>query len=390
MEIIKESETNLSHVIKQLIREKGKITFRDFMDMALYYPSLGYYTSTGEKIGWSGDFYTSPDVHKTFAVTVMKQLYEMSSFAKGDLAPTIVEVGAGKGKLCADILESSKERFSSFFRSLKYVIAEKSKEMIASQKTLLHERGLIHKVSWVADPFSEYIDFALIFSNELMDAFPVHKVIFDGEEWREIYVTLKDDSFVEISSNLSTPRLGNFLAGLKGPFENGYTTEVNLTAGEWIKSAGNSIGSGFIMTIDYGYPRADYYCDKRCEGTLLCYNKHKSNSDPYKLIGKQDITAHIDFTTLAEAGDEVGLKVVGYCEQFHFLMGLGVFDELKDGVEQESFDLNSFQENLAIKKLLMPESMGGVFKVLIQSKGIENPSLGAFSFKNLSNRLFTS
>lgn len=392
MEIIKKPEKNLSHVIKQLIRKKGKIRFRDFMDMALYYPALGYYSSEGEKTGWNGDFYTSPDVHKAFAVTIMKQLYEMSSFADGNVQSTVVEAGAGKGALCADILESSKERFPCFFKSLKYIIVEKSETMIAAQKAILQERGLIHKVNWITDleSFLKTVDYALIFSNELIDAFPVHKVTFDGNEWKEIYVTLRDDSFVELSSDLSTEKLGQFLVDLEGPFEKGYTTEINLASGEWINKVGKALRRGFVMTIDYGYPRADYYCYDRCEGTLLCYYKHSSNSDLYERIGSQDITAHIDFTSLAEAGDEVGLKVVGYCDQLHFLIGLGIFDELKNGDDQDSFDLNSFQENLAIKNLLMPENMGGVFKVLIQSKRIENPLLSAFSFKNLSKRLFTS
>jgi len=361
------------------------------MDMALYHPSLGYYSSEGEKIGWTGDFYTSPDVHRAFAATIMKQLLEMRDLLGAENELFVVEAGAGKGTLCADILESSRERYPSFFSSMKYVIVEKSRALTAAQNDLLKKRGFADKVCWAPDieSFLKTADRAVIFSNELLDAFPVHRVTFDGKGWKELYVTVSNDRLIETSSHLSTDKLDNFLAELEGPFEKGYTTEVNLDARKWIKTVGQTLRRGFVMTIDYGYPRADYYCKERRDGTLLCYFRHSASNDPYARIGKQDITAHVDFTSIAEAGNEAGLTVNGYCEQFHFLMGLGVIEELKDTGDKDGFDLASFQENLAIKKLLMPESMGGVFKVLIQSKGVKGSTLGAFSFKNLSHRLFS-
>ena len=383
------SKSELQSIIRDIINEKGKISFHEFMDLSLYHPEHGYYMSSREKIGKEGDFYTSPDVHKVFGTTIMKQLKEMKSLLPEDKNFHIIEAGAGKGSMCRQILDAAKEREPSLYESIRYSIVEKSAALMDIQKESISSAGHLEKVSWQKDMASalKVTESAVVISNELIDAFPVHRVVFSADRWEEIFLTLAGDEFSEVTGPLSDPSLEAYLSKLEGPFDNGYKTEVNLDGVRWIKNIGENLKKGFLVTIDYGYPKADYYSPLRNDGTLLCYYRHSTTDNPYTRVGEQDITAHIDFSSLAEAGKESGLELTGFCEQFHFLMGLGVFDELNSMDETEDFNSEAYRENMAIKRLLMPEAMGGTFKVLIQHKGIDNPQLKAFSFKDLSHRL---
>ena len=359
------------------------------MNLALYHPEHGYYMSDKEKIGKGGDFYTSPDVHRVFGTTIMKQLEEMRGLLPEDEHFHIIEAGAGKGSMCRQILDAAREREPALYEAIRYFIVEKSPALMKIQNESISSAGHTEKVSWQKDTASalKFSESAVVISNELIDAFPVHRVVFTGKGWEEIFLTLANGEFSETRGPLSDPLLETSLLKLEGPFDEGYKTEVNLDGVRWIKDVGERLKKGFIITIDYGYPNADYYSPLRNEGTLLCYYRHSTTDNAYTRIGEQDITAHVDFSSLAEAGKKAGLDVTGFCEQFHFFMGLGVFDELNSMDEKEEFDSEAYNENMAIKRLLMPEAMGGTFKVLIQHKGIDRPQLKAFSFKDLSHRL---
>lgn len=396
--------------IRSLISEKGRITFETFMDTALYHPEYGYYTSERARIGREGDYYTSTDVHRAFGAYIMRQLEEMWELI--DSSPlNIVEVGAGKGLLCEDTLVSAREKAPSLFQALRYFIVEKSPDFIERQKRHIKELGLIDKVSWVSEinealsPSLSLRDLypdgwrvkgeggvGIILSNELIDAFPVHKVRYSDGRWNEVYVTFENGRFVEAEDRLSDQRLSDFLTKLEGPFENGYTTEVNLKAVDWIKEVGNTLKKGFVITIDYGYPRRGFYSPERNRGTLMCYYKHQASEDPYVNIGEQDITSHIDFTSLAEAGKTAGLEVTGFTDQSYFLMGCGIEEEFQP-LSAPPLDkgglggVDAFKSNITLKKLLMPGGMGSIFKVLIQHKGMERPTLRGFSFKDMARYL---
>lgn len=374
------------------------------MDIALYHPEFGYYTSERARIGKEGDYYTSTDVHKAFGSCIMRQVEEMWGIL--NFSPlNLIEIGAGKGFLCADILISARERAPALFDSLRYFIVEKSTDFIERQKKHIEGLGLLDKIFWVPDikealspPLSlrERVKgeggVGIILSNELIDAFPVHKVRYSNGSWNEIYVTFDDGRFTETEDSLSDQRLIDFLAKLGGPFEDGYTTEVNLRAADWIKEVGNVLKKGFVITIDYGYPRKEFYSPERNRGTLMCYHRHQATEDPYINIGEQDITAHVDFTSLAEGGKAAGLEVTGFTDQSYFLMGCGIEEEFQPlspllldkgglgGVE-------AFMNNITLKKLLMPGGMGSTFKVLIQHKGLERPRLRGFSFRDKAKYL---
>ena len=378
---------SLSEEIRNLIINKGRITFEQFMDTALYHPEYGYYTSKKARIGKDGDYYTSSDVHRAFGVCIMRQIEEMNVILNHSPL-NVVEVGAGKGLLCADILLSAREKSPTLFKEIRYFIVEKSPEFIERQKRHIEELGLMDKVSWVPE-IKEALsgNIGIVLSNELIDAFPVHKVIYSNGRWNEIYVTLENGILTEKEDSISDQRLADFLTGLEGSFDDRYTTEVNLKAIDWIKGVGNSLQKGFVITIDYGYPRKELYSVERNRGTLMCYFRHQASEDPYLNIGEQDITTHIDFTSLAEAGKAAGLEVAGFTDQSYFLMGSGIEEEFQQLEDLNAKNIGAFKNNVTLKKLLIPGGMGSTFKVLIQHKGMERPRLRGFGFKDMAKYL---
>jgi SAM-dependent MidA family methyltransferase len=369
----------LEQKIWDTIAQHGRISFESFMEMALYEPDLGYYASEKIEIGKAGDYYTSQHVHPIFGAMIGKQLEEMWLFMGKPSQFYAVEPGAGTGHLCSDLLGFLKNR--EMYSSLTYLIAEPHTFMQAKQKTLLEDYP--EKVQWVStlDELSELR--GCILSNELLDAFPVHMVEMDGE-LREIYVTVHEGSLTEAKGNLSTPDLSSYLKEFLIELPKGYRTEINLGIKDWIDSASRAISEGFILTIDYGYPAKEYYSEERNRGTLLCYHKHQLSENPYENIGDQDITAHVNFSSVKKWGDDVGLKTLGFCPQGTFLVSLGI-DEIIAELYKNSPDY--LFEVAKIKRLLFPGTLGETHKVMIQYKGKGSPQLRGFSIRNQMHNL---
>jgi SAM-dependent MidA family methyltransferase len=366
----------LEEIIKREIRKRGPIPFRDFMEMALYHPDLGYYTTPGEKTGKRGDYYTSPDVGPVFGELLCLQLEEMWSILGGGEF-TIVEMGAGKGYLCGDILGYLNAKRRDFYKGLKYVIVEKSPEMRRRQFSLLKE--MKEKITW-ADSLEDLapVEKGCFLSNELVDAFPVH-IVENNNGLKEVFVDW-DGGFVEVLGEPSTPKLEDYFSQLGVVLGEGCRGEVNLDALDWIGELSGLLRKGFVVTIDYGYPAAELYSSLRPLGTLLCYHRHSVSEDPYERIGHQDITAHVNFSALVHWGKKNGLEFTGFTDQTHFILGLleGYLEDLGDNYWKY------LQKILPIKKLMLPEGMGGLFKVLIQHKGVEKPDLLGLKFKRSS------
>ncbi|HTN44378.1 MAG TPA: SAM-dependent methyltransferase [Nitrospiria bacterium] len=376
-----EGRAPLIHKIQEEIRQKGRMTFARFMERALYDPEEGYYTSSGERIGLGGDYYTSPEVHPIFGRLLAKQIRQMETLLPGPGPFTILEMGAGKGLLARDILAGLKTDAPEDFRRFRYAVIERSPAMAARQKALLAFSDLASPVRWYSDIEEVQAGGSLVgcvLSNELVDAFPVHRVVATKDGLDEIYVDVDGDRFVETREVPSTPDLEAYFKRLKIRLAEGQRAEVNLEAARWIREVGKALDLGFVITIDYGYPASELFAPHRKKGSLLCYYRHTVNDDPYARIGEQDITAHVDFTGLARAGAEAGLSVTGFTNQLNFLMSLGIAREM------ERFDPES-PEMLSVKRLLARESMGGVFKVLIQHKGLTPPPLEGLTFRPYFN-----
>ncbi|HIE64556.1 MAG: SAM-dependent methyltransferase [Nitrospira sp.] len=367
------SKPELITAIREEITRKGPIPFMRYMEMALYHPRYGYYASPGEKIGWKGDYYTSSSVHPVFGELIAKQVLQMRAVcARGDASNpeeifTLVEMGAGKGTLCFDILNTIRREAPAVFEHLDYVIIEESRWLRDKQAESL--RPIFSgRIRWEEKIPSNLV--GLVLSNELLDAFPVHRLRVEGESIEEIYVDWENSGFVEVLRPPSSPRLQNYVRRLSVRFDRSTELEVNLQARDWMRQVGRALSRGFVMTIDYGYPEEELYSPRRPKGTFLCYHQHKTNEDPYVRVGEQDMTAHVDFTSLKQCGEEVGLRCLGFTDQCHFLMGLGISEKMAGPADRMDQSTEARETFLAMKRLMAPEQMGKVFKILIQGKNL--------------------
>lgn len=360
------SKPELIAEIQDEIKQSGPIPFLRFMELALYHPKYGYYTTPGEKIGWRGDFYTSSTVHPIFGELLAKQFVQMGAFLENEPF-TIVEVGAGKGTLCSGILRTLREKHPAFFESCRYVIVETSAFLKEKQRERLSPLFPKHIVWEAAIPEGLC---GVIFSNELLDALPMHRLRVEKEHIQEIFVGWKENTFVEVLGPPSSPALSDYLERLNISFDKPVELEINLRALDWIASAGQALSKGFILTIDYGYAAADLYTPRRPKGTFLCYHKHKTNENPYVHVGEQDMTAHVDFTSVARRGENAGLQTLGFTDQMHFLMGLGIAQKMEAPAQKMHESESAKKEFLAMKQLMNPAGMGHTFKVLVQVKNI--------------------
>ncbi|GAX62114.1 hypothetical protein SCALIN_C28_0317 [Candidatus Scalindua japonica] len=359
---------DLRKEIIDLINRRGKITFADFMESVLYHPEYGYYTANKEKIGKKGDYYTSSDVHPVFGELIAKQMEQMWRLM-GSGRFTIVEIGAGKGWLCYDLLNCIRNEYPEFFQMITYRIVEISKDLIGRQSNTL--KGLEEKVSWEffsEDGFSFDPIEGCFLSNEFVDSLPVHQVVVENNCLKEIYVTIKDDLFCETVEELSCQELLDYFSALKIDLKEGQRAEVNLKAIVWVKNLSHYLNRGFIITIDYGHLAEELYSEERHTGALMCYYKHTTNENPYERVGNQDITSHVNFSSLMHEGNRLELSTTGFTRQSNFLIALGILNKMNESQ-------GDFNKLLTMKNLFLPGGMGDTFKVLIQHKGVDKPEL---------------
>ncbi|MBI4688491.1 MAG: SAM-dependent methyltransferase [Nitrospirae bacterium] len=350
------------------------MNFEAFMETALYHPEHGYYTSISN-IGKKGDFYTSPHLHPIFGAMLSRQLQEMWRELGTPPAFHIVEMGAGMGYLAKDILGYLKGQAKDFFDCIQYTIVEISPALKAEQQRLLKEFN--DKTCWVSGMKELSVVSGCFLTNELLDAFPVKMVEMD-DELMEVYVTVDNGELKELKLPCSK-EVKEYFKEFSIALPKGFRTEVNLKVHKWIRDVSERLKEGFLLTIDYGYSTADYYSEERNKGSLLCYYKHRINEDPYQNIGIQDITAHVNFSSLKRWGEDAGLKAIGFCSQGTFLVSLGI-DEVIAELYEDSAQYAS--EIAKIKGLIIPGGIGETHKVMCQYKGNRNPALRGFSLRN--------
>ena len=359
------------------IKKVGPIPFSQFMEWCLYHPEYGYYRSGGMNIGKDGDFYTSPCIHPIFGGMIAKQLSQMAKQVGGKTFD-VVEQGAGSGFLCVDILQWAKRNVTPFYQRLRYYLLETSSSLIKEQRERLAEYEREGKVFWM-DPETakegKNLFEGCFLSNELVDAFPIHQIIFNHGELKEIYVTEDHGQLKEEPGDLSDSRIASYFESMDIVLQEGQKAEVNLKALDWMENVARCLKKGFVLTIDYGYCAPELYSPSRREGTLLCYAHHQTSDNPYEQLGEQDITSHVNFTSLIQKGEQVGLHFTGLVPQYRFLIALGLLQEM-ESLEREMSKIDALQLRLSLKHLIEPEmGMGEVFKVLIQHKGMAEPEL---------------
>ena len=363
------------------IAASGPIPFVRFMELALYHPQFGYYMRSPElpqeRIGWRGDFYTSSDVHPVLGQALAKQAEQMYRLLGQPHPFTIVEMGPGKGLLANQILATCEHRYRSFFQHLRYVLVDRSPAMRELQRRnlapWLDRAALLTWVNDLANVAPQGLT-GLFFSNELVDSFPVHRVQVTAQGIEELWVDYRDGRFVECLRPLSSDTLAHRLRRVSADWPEGYRTEINLRASEWMKHVAQHLDRGFVLTIDYGHTAQDLYRSDRKHGTFLCYFRQSIREDPFRRVGEQDMTAHVDFSSLVETGEGHKLQTTGFTNQMSFLMGLGV-EHMISELEQDSPQFK------AAIHLLRPNGMGTTFKVLVQHKGIQQPELDGLRYK---------
>lgn len=353
-----------------------RITFAEYMDWVLYHDEYGYYSTNKANIGKHGDFLTSPRLSADFGEVLGEQFIELWDILGKPHHFKLVEMGAGQGILAADILPYIQEHYSDFFQCLEYIIIEKSPGLIEEQKKYLSNyKSLVKWHKWDEIPAHSLV--GCLFSNELIDAFPVHQFVIKNSKIYEIYLTIESGSFREIVDDVSTTKIIDYLElsgiDLSGNvYEEGYRSEVNLAALDWIKTVSRKLQRGYLLTIDYGYPAHRYYNPYRREGTLQCYYRHRHHNNPYINIGHQDITAHVNFTALEKQGELSGLAKIGSTQQCLFLMALGLGDRISalSTKDAEVLDIGTFLKRRdALHQLIDPMGLGG-FEVLLQCQGL--------------------
>lgn len=369
--------TPLNDIIVARIAEKGRITFADFMTACLYEPGFGYYTSPGRKVGAEGDFYTSITVHAAFGRVIAREIAQMWRSMGMPSRFTLVECGAGNGRLACDIMDFLAAREPVMYQGLRLVLVEQEPSLAAAQREMLNAH--VDRLAWLSPHEFASGGFTFsgcLYSNELIDALPVHRVVMTSGGLQEIFVTHRNGEFAEEAGEPSTPELEAYLTRVAVTLHPGQQAEINLNAPQWLASASSSLKDGFILTVDYGYPAPELYASRRKLGTLLCYYRHQTEENPYLRLGLQDITTHVDFTTLMTYGKELGLENLWFGEQYRFLLSAGIIEEIEEIERSNASDEEKLRLRLTLKKLILPEGgMGETFKVLIQSKGVSAPRL---------------
>ncbi|MCP3870669.1 MAG: SAM-dependent methyltransferase [Gammaproteobacteria bacterium] len=349
----------------------GQLPFDRYMERCLYAPGLGYYSAGARKFGEAGDFVTAPETSPVFAQCLARQCCQVfEALGGGD----ILEFGAGSGKLAADLLETLEALDALPDR---YLILEVSPELRERQKLTLAEQvpHLQSRVQWL-DGLPETGVCGVVIANEVLDAMPVHRFMIRDRRVFEQQAGQGPEGLVLMWGTPSGHLEASVesLRGLIPDGETGYESEINLRAAPWVEILARCLQAGLILLIDYGYSRAEYYHPQRNRGTLMCHYRHRAHSDPLFYPGLQDITAHVDFTAVAQAGTRSDLHVCGYTTQAYFLLGCGL-DQIVARSDPEN--VRAHMELVqGVKRLTLPSEMGERFKVLGLSRGVSDTPMG--------------
>ncbi len=359
------SPSDLEQRLIDHIAQYGPITFEAFMEAALYDEQHGYYPARRNKpgstpVGTDGDYFTSPSSHPAFGALIALQLDEMWRTMGSPSDFTIVEMGAGDGVLCADISQYIARELPEFAKSASY---------IATDLAPPSNSEAIDQISKLSVGIT-----GCVISNELLDAFPVNRFIVQNGEVREIFVDYRDGEFVESVGDVSEPEIAARVDPFLDSLPENYRGEVNLRIGYWADSVAATLERGYVMTIDYGYDRPELYKPARIDGSLRCYYQHTLSQNPLSRIGKQDITAHVDFTAVDHTLGVMGFGRIGKPSQQQFLLNLGIdgfLGDIEQRTESRELTRTESQEDLAgIGSLIDPEGLGR-FRVAVHSKGVE-------------------
>ncbi|MHB1245446.1 MAG: class I SAM-dependent methyltransferase [Sulfuriferula sp.] len=364
-EALAHSTALVDHISDVIHQTDGWISFARYMELALYSPGLGYYSGGSAKFGAAGDFVTAPEISPLFGRSLARQVAQVLQACGGD----VLEVGAGSGRLACDLLQ---ELAALDCLPQHYYILEVSADLRDRQRTTIQQQApqLLERVCWL-DALPEAFTGCMV-GNEVLDAMPAHLLHWMSDTLLERGVAWVDNAFAWREQVIIDGRLQDAARALDVPAD--YVSEINLAAGAFIKSLAQCLQRGTLILIDYGFGEREYYHPQRNRGTLMCHYRHHAHDDPFYYPGLQDITAHVDFTAIAVAGIEAGMRLAGYTSQTQFLINCGITDLL---ARTPASDVSTYlPQASALQKLMSPAEMGELFKVIALCKDIETPLLG--------------
>jgi SAM-dependent MidA family methyltransferase len=375
------SERLAERVREEIARAGGWISFARFMAMALYEPGFGYYSAGARKLGAAGDFVTAPEVAPVFSRCLAVQCAEILHGLGGG---EVLELGAGSGVMAAAMLAELDRRDALPAR---YRILDVSADLRERQRATLAQAvpQWLDRVEWL-DRLPERFS-GVIVANEVLDAMPVERFALRGDAINALGVTWHFGRFEWSEARAPAP-LREAVNGLRqqagDAWPEGYVSEINLGLGPWLASLGQALERGVMLFVDYGLPRREYYAAERSDGTLLCHFRHRFHGDPFARLGLQDITAWVDFTAVAEAGEAAGLALAGYATQAHFLIGNGVGEFVANVADLDVVQRVNVSRQAMV--LTLPGEMGERFKAIALAKGYDSPLRG-FAVRDLRHTL---
>ena len=364
--------TPLTALLAERIRRFGPITFAEYMRECLYHPVHGYYSQP--EVRRFRDYYTSVDVHPIFGRLLARQFAEMWEQLDRPTEFLLVEAAAGTGRLAGHILEFAQSQIPDFFNVLSYVAVERSParcDQLAQRLSHYIQKGKCRPCIEIP----ARIPVGCVFSNELLDALPVHRVLQQRGSLKEISVTTDGKAFSEIPHPLSTCAITDYFVAQQITLAEGQLAEAGLEACDWISEIARRLERGFVLTIDYGHEAADLFDAHHQSGTVLSYSKHQTSNNLYAAPGEQDLTAHVNFTALCQWGARHGLETMGLLTQTAFLLALGKRNDFADLYDNGMDESARLRARLQLKTLIYPEGLGERFQVLLQQKSVPHAQL---------------
>ena len=353
-------------LIQHINTRDGWISFEEFIDFVMYKPGLGYYSAGAEKIGHSGDFTTAPEISKLFGMALANQITPILDHYQ---SPSIIEIGAGTGKLAFDIMTQLNDYQVNFDR---YYILELSADLKQRQQSMLSHlpTKTLNKIVWLDSIPMDSID-GVIIANEVIDALPFTRFKIQNGQVYELGISVEDNQLIEqprLADEILSNTVDSIAKEIGMTFQDGYTSEIRINFGSWFRTIESMLSSGSIFFVDYGYARQEYYDEERTNGSMICHYRNVAHEDPLSNLGIQDISASVDFSQLADVALQRNIEVGFFTSQSDFLINaeiLGVIESVID----EGLKMRLTQE---VKQLLLPNQMGEVFKCMLLNKNI-NP-----------------
>ena len=358
----------LTDRLRERICSEGPITFYEWMKAALYDPEQGYYCrSDRERWGRQGDYRTSPERSVLFAATFARYFAKLHHELGSPPEFTVVEVGAGAGHFAETVLETLQQRFPDIFSRTHYLIDETSPDSWSRARLRLTRFGT--RVEFKPLATLDPLDHAIVFSNELLDAFPVHRVIMQEGELRELHVGVNESvSFEWKLGQLSTPRLGEHFGRLGVRLGEGQIADVNLEIETWLELVSAKLRSGYLITVDYGAEPSVLYSEEKRQGSLRAFHKHQISGDVFLQPGQQDITSTVDWMLVRMAGARNGLGVVAFERQDRFLLDAGLLSEMELRVNETPRESERLRVSTSAREMILPGSLAESFQVMVQKK----------------------